>query len=202
VASWLASPAGREPSSYGAYVDLNYMCLVGRETLPMDPRAPEPLYRVATQPPFTYPEPHFYGAGRYRSGLRGTPPYAKNFADPTDWPPPATWLPSVYDTWSFDYEHDGITQDDDNLNGRVGDPGDLIDEGTDGFDNDGDGEVDDALDLDIDGDRALNMQEYGELETSPPYPKPLRGIQIKIRVFEPDSRKVREVTVIADLTPK
>ena len=29
----------------------------------------------------------------------------------------------------------------------------------------------------------------------PPYRTPLRGIQVKIRVYEPDSRQVREVTV-------
>ena len=29
----------------------------------------------------------------------------------------------------------------------------------------------------------------------PPYATPLRGIQVKIRVYEPDSRQVREVTV-------
>lgn len=37
---------------------------------------------------------------------------------------------------------------------------------------------------------------------APPYPAPLRGIQIKIRTFEPDSRQVREVTVIQDFLPK
>ena len=38
--------------------------------------------------------------------------------------------------------------------------------------------------------------------TSPPYPYPLRGIQVKIRVFEPDSRQVREVTVVQDFLPQ
>ena len=38
--------------------------------------------------------------------------------------------------------------------------------------------------------------------TSPPYPVPLRGIQVKIRVFEPDSRNIREVTVTQDFLPK
>jgi KaiC/GvpD/RAD55 family RecA-like ATPase len=42
----------------------------------------------------------------------------------------------------------------------------------------------------------------GENETSPPYPVPLRGIQVKIRVFEPDSRQVREVTVVQDFLPQ
>ena len=36
----------------------------------------------------------------------------------------------------------------------------------------------------------------------PPYPAPLRGIQIKIRTFEPDSRQVREMTVVQDFLPQ
>jgi hypothetical protein len=36
----------------------------------------------------------------------------------------------------------------------------------------------------------------------PPYPVPLRGIQVKIRVFEPDSKQVREVTVVQDFLPQ
>ena len=35
-----------------------------------------------------------------------------------------------------------------------------------------------------------------------PYPVPLRGIQIKIRCFEPDSRQIREVTIEHDFLPK
>ncbi|MBN2024100.1 MAG: prepilin-type N-terminal cleavage/methylation domain-containing protein [Pirellulales bacterium] len=86
-------------------------------------------------------------------------------------------LPRVYDTWSIHYEHDGVSQ---NM------PVALIDEGTDGFDNNGDGVVDDP----------------GEREAPPPYSKPLRGIQIKIRVREPDSREIREVTIIHDFLPQ
>ncbi len=85
----------------------------------------------------------------------------------------------VYDTWSLHYEYDGVDQDNDGM----------VDEGTDGFDNDQvgvQGVVDDP----------------GERETSPPYPVPLRGIQIKIRVFEPDTRNIREVTIIQDFLPK
>jgi hypothetical protein len=36
----------------------------------------------------------------------------------------------------------------------------------------------------------------------PPYLSPLRGIQVRIRVFEPDSRMIREVTVIQDFLPR
>jgi hypothetical protein len=85
-------------------------------------------------------------------------------------------LVRVYDTWSSYYEHDGIDQNYNNL----------IDEGTNGFDDDGNGVVDDP----------------GEMEAPPPYPVALRGIQIKIRCYEPDSRQVREVTVVHDFLPK
>jgi type II secretory pathway component PulJ len=79
---------------------------------------------------------------------------------------------AVYDTWSTHYEADGLDQ------GRLAGP----DEGSDGLDNDNRGGVDDA----------------GEQEAPPPYPVPLRGIQVKIRVYEHDSRQVREVTVVQD----
>ncbi len=36
----------------------------------------------------------------------------------------------------------------------------------------------------------------------PPYPAALRGIQVKIRVFEPDSGLIREVTVVQDFLPR
>lgn len=84
----------------------------------------------------------------------------------------------VYDTWSTSYESDGINQD------SAGDS--VIDEGTNGFDDDGTNGVDDP----------------GERETSPPYPYPLRGIQLKIRTFDPSSRQIREVTVVHDFLPK
>jgi len=87
----------------------------------------------------------------------------------------------VYDTWSFHYEHDGIDQD-----GRVG-----PDQGTNGFDDDLPGQPGYGL-----------VDDTGELETSPPYPVPLQAIQIKIRVYEPDSRQIREVTVVQDFLPK
>ncbi len=116
------------PSSYGAFVDLNYC-----DSAP------------ALSP--------FAGRGNQKSGMI-----------------------RVYDTWSFHYEHDGIDQD-----GKLG-----ADQGTNGFDDDGNGIVDDA----------------GEMETSPPYPVPLRAIQVKIRVYEPDSRQIREVTIVQDFLPK
>ena len=81
----------------------------------------------------------------------------------------------AYDTWSFHYENDGIDQDNDGL----------VDQGTNGLDDDGINGVDDI----------------GERETSPPYNVPLRGLQVKIRTYEPDSRQIKEVTVTRNLVP-
>ncbi|MCI0361020.1 MAG: prepilin-type N-terminal cleavage/methylation domain-containing protein [Planctomycetaceae bacterium] len=80
----------------------------------------------------------------------------------------------TYDTWAQSYERDGDNQDNDSFAGQP-----LIDEGTDGFDNDGLNGVDDP----------------GERETTPPYPHPLRGIQIGLRVYEPTTRQVRQATI-------
>lgn len=99
-------------------------------------------------------------------------------------PPPQPILGTSYCTWSTYYEHDGIDQ---NGNG-------LIDEGNNGLDDDPDGPgpltpngiVDDAV----------------ERETSPPYPFPLRGIQVRIRLIEPGTRQVRQMTVVADFIPE
>jgi type II secretory pathway pseudopilin PulG len=100
----------------------------------------------------------------------------------------------TYDTWSFHYETNGIDED------RVfDDPNSpaLIDEGTNGFD--------DYSWYDLNGDRVFQLgteyvkmfgvDDMGERETSPPYPVPLRGVQVKLRVYESDSRQMREVTV-------
>ncbi len=104
----------------------------------------------------------FGGPGDLRSGLSKVDQQNVPLRDGT----------AIYDTWSFYYEHDGEDQFQD---GRV-------DLGTNGFDDNGNGVVDDPP----------------EFETSPPYPYPLRGIQVKIRVFEPDTKQIREVTLVQD----
>ena len=48
----------------------------------------------------------------------------------------------------------------------------------------------------------MGVDDAMERETMPPYTDALRGIQIKIRVYEPDSRQIREVTVVQDFLPK
>ena len=55
-----------------------------------------------------------------------------------------------------------------------------------GFDNDGINGPDDA----------------GESSYPPPYPYPLRAIQVKIRAFDFSSQQVREVTVTQDFLPR
>lgn len=86
----------------------------------------------------------------------------------------------VYDTWSLHYEYDGYDQ---SLSTNGSGP---VDEGFNGFDDDGNGVIDDP----------------DERETAPPYPSPLRGIQVRIRAFEPSSRQVRELTVVQDFLPR
>jgi hypothetical protein len=90
-----------------------------------------------------------------------------------------TWqntLGLTWDTWSATYERDGINQD------AVVESTPIVDEGTNGIDNDGNNGVDDP----------------GERETVPPYANPLRGVQVRVRVADPGTRQVRQATVISD----
>ena len=79
------------------------------------------------------------------------------------------------------YEHDGIDQDG---NG-------IIDQGTNGFD-----------DVNANGVNANGVDDVGERETSPPYPAALRGIQVRLRIIDRDSRQVRQMTVSSDFIPE
>jgi hypothetical protein len=91
------------------------------------------------------------------------------------WTDPQYKQPATYDTWSSHYEHDGVNQASHTLITSTN-PGDLA---SDGFQDDAD-----------------------KLETSPPYPVPLRGIRVKIRCYEPDARQVHEVTVVESFVPE
>jgi prepilin-type N-terminal cleavage/methylation domain-containing protein len=57
-------------------------------------------------------------------------------------------------------------------------------------------------------DNAAGQPGYGLVDDDtertypPPYPIPLRGIQVKIRIYEPDSKQIREVTVKQDFLPQ
>ncbi len=79
---------------------------------------------------------------------------------------------AVYDTWSTHYEAGGP--------------------GANGFDDPpfGGGPLDGVVD------------DPGEMQCPPPYAVPLRGIQVKIRCYEPSSRQIREVTVVQEFVTK
>jgi prepilin-type N-terminal cleavage/methylation domain-containing protein len=81
----------------------------------------------------------------------------------------------IWDSWSTHYETEGRGPND-SAAGRS----------TNGLDDDGNGAVDDPL----------------EQIAPPPYPGPLRAIQVKIRCFDPDSRQIRDVTVVQEFLPK
>ena len=94
----------------------------------------------------------------------------------------------TYDTWSTHYE----------ANGRDEDSSGAADEGTDGIDNNSDGQIDEVP-VDTNGDGIPDIA--GELETSPPYPFPLRGVEVRIRCYEPSSGQVRQMTVRHSFVP-
>jgi len=121
---------------------------------------------------------HFSGAPDIRSGMSFTAGMTINGS----YTVPNALVPAVYDTWSTRYERDGLDQ---NANG-------LADEGTNGID-----------DLGIGGAASVGLIDDDlEQETAPPYASPLRGIQIKIRCFDPDSKQIREVTIVQEFLPE
>jgi hypothetical protein len=98
-------------------------------------------------------------------------------------PPPG----AVYCTWAASYERDGLNQDwgpaaDNVANINTG----PFDEGTDGLDNDAFNGVDDTA----------------ERETSPPYPTRLRGLEVKVRTYDPGTRQEQQATVGTDFIPE
>jgi type II secretory pathway pseudopilin PulG len=99
-------------------------------------------------------------------------------------------IPCVYDTWTTHYETDQSNQEEAPFytfaNSTVPwEPWQIgvTDQGANGLDENGINGPDDPL----------------ERETSPPYPYPLYGVQVKIRLYEPDSRQIRETTVTRNL---
>jgi hypothetical protein len=118
----------------------------------------------------------FAGLGQARSGLRGT-----------------TTSRRTYDTWSLHYEANGLNED-----GVPPFNDTVTDQGTDGLDNDGDGTFDEPA-YDANGDGVY--EDFGETETLPPYPVPLRGIEVRIRCYEPASRQIRQVTIRHTFVP-
>ncbi len=86
---------------------------------------------------------------------------------------------ATYDTWSTGYKLGYYP-------GAVGLPN-----AVNGFDNNNANGVGDPSELIV----------SNTLAPVPPYPVALRGVQIKIRVYEPSSRQVREVTIVENFVP-
>jgi prepilin-type N-terminal cleavage/methylation domain-containing protein len=116
---------------------------------------------------------------------------------------------SVYDTWSFHYENNGVNDDNDgtlNNNGAITHQVPLttgvasIDEGTNGLDDFG--HYYNATTNMVETAARLGVDDIGERETIPPYDKPLRGAQVSIRAYERDSRVIRQMRVNQHFMPE
>ncbi|NBV47423.1 MAG: hypothetical protein EBR86_17745, partial [Planctomycetia bacterium] len=95
----------------------------------------------------------------------------------------------VWDSWSTHYETNGRNDDGWLPNNFTGST--VVDQGSNGLDDNSDGRVDEtdpSVDGNGDGDFADAGEDPGETETQPPYPYPLRGIEVRIRCYEPSSR--------------
>ncbi len=86
---------------------------------------------------------------------------------------------NVFDTWTTFYEHDGLDQDGDSL----------IDEGTNGLNDPVTG-----------GTPAPD--DDAERETRPPYPFPVRGIKITMRLIEKTTQQVHQSSIIQSYVPE
>jgi hypothetical protein len=146
------------------------------------------------------------GAGAYvdmgYNRYLGSPAITSQFSAAPSYIGPAAYqtaLGYTYDTWAASYERDGYNQksNDPTFSAvtpppppRFFDPSVFFDPSlprqadlaTNGTDDNNNGLVDDPL----------------ERDTVPPYGYPLRGLQVKIRVYEPGTRQMRQATIVAD----
>ena len=106
----------------------------------------------------------------------------------------------VWDTWTEDYERDGLNQDyfrETATASLPNDEGPIIDEGIDGVQN----KIYDTIGPgDNDGD--FSVDDPAEKETTPPYGAPLRGIEVTIRIYDPDTRQVSQATLRSNFVPR
>jgi hypothetical protein len=175
---------------YGAYVDLGY--------LPDNPSnwkqwTNVPNFVLANQPrPPGAPAPRFNNVYGWNPGeiVSTNSTYGKAVVN-------RLALSRVYDTWSTHYDTSPVmrqwitkstlpdpTNGFDDFNYYFAAPQGSIAAGAKGY-----------------------LYGYGpdhqfESVFPPPYPCPLRAIQVKIRAFEPSSRQIREVTIEQDFVPR
>jgi prepilin-type N-terminal cleavage/methylation domain-containing protein len=182
--------AQNQPVTFGAYADLNYMGNLAAQssfTYAVTSTAfPINRYSIALatiNPNGALPSPYFGGPGELSSMHAAVRDGS------------FVWTPATYDTYSRHYEYDGISTITTTTNGLFIVPtskrlqhytNDLLcDPGTNCIDDNGNGLIDEPY----------------ERDGVPPYEKPLRGIRVSIRAMEPDSKAVREVTVVHEFLP-
>jgi hypothetical protein len=120
------------------------------------------------------------GNGITTAGPSGVPPRFSGFGSPLSRLAGSPTAPCVYDTWSTHYEADGVDQD-----GVAG-----TDQGSNGVDD----PIPARLSISAIAPDGV-IDDIDEWETKPPYAYPLRGIEVRIRCYDPSSRRVRQVTV-------
>lgn len=174
--------ADRQPVAFGAFADLNYMGIEAAASTAVS------KYRAYQEPVSGSAALQRMEAGSPFNGRCRVP--RAQFAHPGSGPLsglPTHGLarPAVWDTWSTHYEYDGVDNDFDGV----------IDEFSNGVDDNLNGLVDEPEST-VSGNFSI-----GEQEAPPPYRSPLRGIKVTIRVMEPDSKEVREVTVVHEFVP-
>ncbi|MCC6493857.1 MAG: prepilin-type N-terminal cleavage/methylation domain-containing protein [Pirellulales bacterium] len=182
------------PASFGAYVDLGWAVQPGASNLLWPLPTGSAMAATASAP--------LRGLTELRSTFATVKIESPVFhtAHQPGWHPRnrtnLVGFPAVYDTWSFHYENDGINQDAAVLFPQIADV--VTDQGTNGLDDLV--KYDTALDVDsLNGAgsalQAYGVDDVGERETAPPYDVPLVGLQVRLRIYEPDARQVREVSV-------
>ncbi|MBN2577421.1 MAG: hypothetical protein JXB10_00325 [Pirellulales bacterium] len=179
-----------DPSTLPAYAPKTDPVLVSLNDLPYVPNVSGAMGKLDPTPNATY----IASRGAYVDlgyGVRFSMPaigYFSGFGEPYSGISAISPLQArTYDTWSTHYENTIFNPNSVNPSQLdSSNPGFFPGRGTNGFDDDNNGIVDDP----------------GEMHVLPPYTAPLRGIQVKIRIFEPDSRQIREVTVVQDFLPQ
>ena len=179
----------------GAYVDLNYLARIPLRSTDVYPDVPAPNDELLV--PFfhrqgypLFPDAQNRVLAANRSLAYGTRWELVNFRQPY------CYFPAVYDTWSLHYEYNRQS-----IRYFSENPGDNNYADDTIGDEDGNSIFDQASNG-LDDDAANGVDDVGERETQPPYRVPLQGIQVRIRVFEPGSRQVREVTLVQKFRTK
>ena len=96
-------------------------------------------------------------------------------------------MDTAYDTWTPQYEHDGINQDPENDT--------TFARGVDGGDDPSDPFIDEATDG-IDNDTANGPDGFAERETIPPYLEPICGLKVTFRMVEKQTGQVRQSSIV------